>query len=570
MNKYITELNLDYDPFAPGLTAKVFFEGGERRSLVAETIQLLHDGSMLIAVTGPLGSGKSTIAREVRRCMGADAVCISISATLFMNQAQFLDAIGNQLPKHKHIAATPNIETGITRLKQFAAELDLEAQSLVLLVDDAHELSAEVLELIEALVRRSGKSFVRVMLFGERQLNNLLQNTLTDELQANLVQFELASFTTEDTLEYLRLKMAAAGLSSPLPFSGRIIGEIQNSSNGMPAAINALAADFLSSGAVSESASSPDDVDFVPEGKAFNFDAQDHMQFDLDMADEEPREDFYSESSTDCDEEQVASQAVWIEQIANYRYQIAASAVAVILIITLFVWDNGEISTADSLSAEIVTNSDSGNINRIQLTPPLAGAVNVDSLVPGSNETGATPNIDLSGPASIAEPSSLQAEQAEIASPAAASNAPAPVATASESSIVAVEVPQPRAAAPKVAAPKAVERVQPAPATISKLSVFEQQLLGYAANSYTIQILGSHSEANVQKFIAGKTIAEPLGYYETRHENKPWFVVLSGNFRDRAAASTAVEKLPSALRDMSPWIRSVGDIQRDIRQLNKL
>lgn len=570
MNKYIKELNLDYDPFAPGLPAKVFFEGGERRSLVEEAIQLLHDGSTLIAVTGPLGSGKSTVAREVRRCMGADAVCISISATLFMNQSQFLDAVGNQLPKHKHIAAAPNVETAITRLKQFSAELDLEAQSLVLLVDDAHELGAEVLELIEELVRGSGKSFVRVMLFGERQLNNLLQNTLTDTFQANLVHFELASFTTEDTLEYLQIKMGAAGLSSPLPFSGRIIGEFQNSSNGMPAAINALASDFLSTGEMMVSVNSSVDTDFIPEGKSFNFDAQDHMQFDLDMADEDSEEYSDPESIADIEDEHGESRAAWIGQVLNYRYQIAASALAVVLLVTLLVWNTDAVTTTSSLPVELASNLDSGGVNRIQLSPPLAGAVNEQSSAPALIEPVASSDINMLTSEVVADTASVQVEPATIASTVAASSVQAPIAAVSESNAAATAASGLSAEAPKVAVAKAAEKAQPVSPASAKLSAFEQQLLSYAANSYVIQVLGSHSEANVQKFIAGKAIAEPLGYYETRHENKPWFVVLAGNYRDRAAANTVVDKLPSALRDMSPWIRPVGDIQRDLRQLNKL
>jgi len=126
----------------------------------------------------------------------------------------------------------------------------------------------------------------------------------------------------------------------------------------------------------------------------------------------------------------------------------------------------------------------------------------------------------------------------------------------------------------KTAAPSVVAAAKPvarptAPAN-SNLSGFEKELMQYAANTYTIQILGSHSEANVKKFVSDKALTQKHGYYETRHENKPWFVVVAGNFRDRAAANAVIDQLPASLRSMQPWIRSVADVQRDIRKLNNL
>ena len=191
MKEYVNEFDLAYDPFAAGAPSRDFFAGGERRLLVDQIIELSLDGNMLAAVTGPLGSGKTTVGRELCNRYGTDAACVLIPATLFMNQAQFLDALGRLLPKHKHIAALPDVATGVKRLRQYAAELDLEAQSLVLVVDDAHELSAEVIELIDDIVSSSSRSGVRAILLGEKSLVNLLLNTLTESSQANLAQFDL-------------------------------------------------------------------------------------------------------------------------------------------------------------------------------------------------------------------------------------------------------------------------------------------------------------------------------------------------------------------------------------------
>ena len=580
MNNYLRELNLDYDPFAPGIPAKVFFEGGDRRQLLAEAVQLLHEGSMLVAVTGPLGGGKSTLAREMRRFIGADAVCISISATLFMNQSQFLEAVGNQLPKHKHIGATPSVETGLERLKQFAAELDLEALSLVLLVDDAHELSAEVLEFLEKLIGNSGRAFIRVVLFGERQLNNLLQNTLTQEFQANLVHFELAAFTTQDTMDYLQSKMSAAGLKTPLPFSGRVVGEIHNGSSGIPAAINALAADFLQAGKVMNSENRDIDVEQVPDGKKFNFGAQDQTQFDLDMVDDELIEENLPEPShyEDVSESEHASpRTSWIMLAEANRYQLAASILVVGLIATLFFWNTGATSVSGNPALEVATRPDNGNAHRIQLPPPVAATASAEvAAIAPIPLHAAEPSTQLLS----ATTDSVQSLAATTASNVESVIESAPVkATESngENLVAAITeaTPAPLVPVAPIAIPVATvvataTNTESASSSVSRLSGFEQKLMSYSASSFSIQVLGSHSEANVQKFVAGKSIADIHGYYETRHLNKPWFVVVAGNYNDRASANAAITRMPQPIQDSKPWIRSLSQIQRDISQQNNL
>ena len=102
------------------------------------------------------------------------------------------------------------------------------------------------------------------------------------------------------------------------------------------------------------------------------------------------------------------------------------------------------------------------------------------------------------------------------------------------------------------------------------ISDFEKSLLEYPGSSYTVQIMGSHSETNVQRFIEEQLISSQRGYFETRFQEKPWFVVVLGQFENHSDATKAIEELPTPLRSLQPWIRSIADIQSDIRELNSI
>jgi septal ring-binding cell division protein DamX len=70
----------------------------------------------------------------------------------------------------------------------------------------------------------------------------------------------------------------------------------------------------------------------------------------------------------------------------------------------------------------------------------------------------------------------------------------------------------------------------------------------------------------VQTFIQQNNGAEDLFFFETRYQDRPWFVVVYGNYPNRSAARQAIEQLPQPLKDLQPWARSLADIQSDIRR----
>ena len=53
--------------------------------------------------------------------------------------------------------------------------------------------------------------------------------------------------------------------------------------------------------------------------------------------------------------------------------------------------------------------------------------------------------------------------------------------------------------------------------------------------------------------------------FETILKGKPWYVAVTGPYRDKSAAFMAIGKLSPSLRNEKPWPRSVAGIQSDIR-----
>ena len=147
-----------------------------------------------------------------------------------------------------------------------------------------------------------------------------------------------------------------------------------------------------------------------------------------------------------------------------------------------------------------------------------------------------------------------------------------PVARSSSAAPTASPTPAPTS--PALAATLQAPATPVSPAAASPLqqnrlsgSAFERQLLAMPAGSFTLQILGASSEANVQAFVEryGGGLRQTLGYYRSQRGGAPWFIVAYGEFTTREQASATLRRLPQALSAAGPWVRPIAAAQAEIR-----
>ena len=547
MNKYMQWLDLDFDPFVPSSSSRDFYCSGDRQTLLDQIVEFSLYSNAMIAVTGPLGAGKTTLATNFCERFADEAVCVRVAATLFMNQGQFLDALQSSLS----FKPAPGLDTefAINQICQYAAELDLEARSLIIIIDDAHELSAEVLQLLTKLLDSCVDSSIHALLLGERQLDNLLQNTLTNEAQDRLAVFPLDGFASDETHDYIRFKLATAGFNKEMPLEGGVVGAIHNASQGMPGAINGLIANALNAAAPAvavapaPSIGAPtavmdelDDIDeFGPLTSGERFAGIDDIeQFEGLHA---------SERLESGDEDGAADmQLTWLAGVQP-RYLSAAAILLVLLTGTLLFWDASP---------------------RVTESLPIPVAIAPAAIPPVQDEPELIPTSIAETPAAVA----VVAAAAITKTANAVSSAPVDAIIAEA---VSVEENEPVQVAAQEAVANVVEQVAEVPVleatpVLAEVSAFEGLLLQEAPESFAVQLSASRSEANISAFVGQLTGTQPVGYFETRHQGGPWFVAVLAPFSDRDQATRAISALPEKMRSNQPWIRSVAGIQTDIRE----
>ena len=526
INKYIHWLNLDFDPFEPGATSRDFYCSGHRQKLLDQIVEFSLYSNAMIAVTGPMGAGKTTLATNFCERFADEAVCVKVDATLFMNQNQFLETLQGALGFKFWGSLDAN--SSIDQICRYAAELDLEARSLILIIDDAHELSAEALQLLTKLLDSCVDSSIHALLFGGNQLDSLLQSILTDDSQERLAIFPLDGLASDETLEYIRFKLATARFTNELPIDVGIIDLIHNSSRGIPGAINNLVADALNS--VAPACESNDFAGISPTSNGNSIEqVDDYERIGV-------QEGYDSAESRDLEQ-------AWVASI-EFRYWAAAAVVVLLTGALLF----GDTSPGDRQLIPIA----------VAVTPGATQVIEVERL---ADLAVFVPLLTSADQAVVAELEGFQVTGA------AAQDQSNSIDVAIVEEVVAAEAVAAVNNDVEVAETIVEVAVEEQTAVITIASSFVERLLQASPGTYAVQLLASHSEASIIEFIVQLGGDHPAGYFETRYQNKPWFVGVLAPFDDRDEATGIISSLPAILRSNEPWVRSVAGIQTDIRKL---
>ena len=292
------------------------------------------------------------------------------------------------------------------------------------------------------------------------------------------------------------------------------------------------------------------------------------------------------------------ARSVPLRLAAARNYWLAAGGLMLLVLAVIVFWRIPDEPSSGTIELAAPVASRAGDSASVM--PPTSGQISRPtadrSVVEPDLETvsSAAPVIantaELSQPASPQRPASperatsperVDSEQAmlapdEIGVAAVSVSEARPVARRSSAAPTASPTPAPTRAAtpPTLATTRQAPATPVSPAAASPLqqnrlsgSAFERQLLAMPAGSFTLQILGASSEANVQAFVErnGGGLRQTLGYYRSQRGGAPWFIVAYGEFTTREQASATLRRLPQALSAAGPWVRPIAAAQAEIR-----
>src|ERR1700691_45826 len=192
-----------------------------------------------VVITGEIGSGKTTLIESFLKEVPADVVVAQINQTQ-VSPIDFLQAVLVQFGFSPFKMRKAEL---IATLNQFLIEQYAAGRKVLLIVDEAQNLSMRVLEEIRMLsgVETTKEKVLRIILAGQPELNHKLDAPELEQLTQRVrLRFHLPALSSAETHAYILHRLEVAGSQGRQIFSSDTFEPIFRFTGGVPRLINTL------------------------------------------------------------------------------------------------------------------------------------------------------------------------------------------------------------------------------------------------------------------------------------------------------------------------------------------
>ena len=163
-----------------------------------------------VVITGEIGSGKTTLIESFLRQLDSDVVIAQINQTQ-VNAVEFLQSVLVQFGFSPFKMKKAEL---IATLNSFLIEQYAAGRKVLLIIDEAQNLSLKVLEEIRMLsgIESTKEKVLRIILAGQPELNEKLDSPELVQLTQRIrLRFHLGALSRDDLRAYVRHRLEVAG-----------------------------------------------------------------------------------------------------------------------------------------------------------------------------------------------------------------------------------------------------------------------------------------------------------------------------------------------------------------------
>jgi type II secretory pathway predicted ATPase ExeA len=192
-----------------------------------------------VVITGEIGAGKTTLIETFLRELTSDVVVAQINQTQ-LNPTAFLQTVLVQFGFSPFNMKKPEV---LATLNQFLMEQHVSGRKVLLIVDEAQNLSQKVLEEVRMLsgVETAKEKALRIILAGQPELNGKLNSPeLVQLAQRVRLRFHLSALTRSEMVTYIEHRLEVAGSHGRKIFADDTLPTLYRYTGGVPRLVNTL------------------------------------------------------------------------------------------------------------------------------------------------------------------------------------------------------------------------------------------------------------------------------------------------------------------------------------------
>jgi general secretion pathway protein A len=237
---YKEYFGLKETPFSIVPDPHYLYMSDNHREALAHLLYGINSDNGFVLLTGDVGTGKTTVCRCLLEQMpeGSDiAFILNPRLTVKELLACICDELGIHCPE-----GNVSNKIFIDRINHYLLDANLKGRRTVLILEEAQNLSPNVLEQIRLLtnLETNERKLLQIIMVGQPELNEMLSRHELRQLKQRITaRYHLGPLTKQEVAAYVVHRLSVAGVERRL-FSPSSLDRLFRLSGGIPRLINLL------------------------------------------------------------------------------------------------------------------------------------------------------------------------------------------------------------------------------------------------------------------------------------------------------------------------------------------
>ena len=229
---------LTHKPFQLSPDPKFFFASDHHKKALSYLKYGLGQREGFIIITGPIGTGKSTLARNLLSDVDGSNIIAAQLVTTMLEPAELLEMVARAYGLEP---ADNNKATVLQAIESYLMSLHQQGKRAVLLVDEAQNLPAESVEELRMLsnFQIGNRPLFQSFLLGQDELRDIIRSPGMEQFRQRIIaSSHLRAFTAEETRDYIQHRLVQAGWQNNPQITSDAFDLIHAQTGGVPRMVN--------------------------------------------------------------------------------------------------------------------------------------------------------------------------------------------------------------------------------------------------------------------------------------------------------------------------------------------
>ncbi len=237
---YLNHFHLAEPPFSIAPNPRYLYLSQRHQEALAHLLYGVHGDGGFVLLTGAVGAGKTTVCRRLLEQI-PDSCDVAYIFNPRLSVAELLATICTEFGI-ECLAGNASIKVFVDCINAYLLDAHARGRHTVLIIDEAQNLSADVLEQMRLLtnLETDQRKLLQIILLGQSELTDMLARPELRQLAQRIIaRYHLDPLSRKEVAAYVQHRLDVAGAQRQL-FPARLMRRLYRLSGGVPRLINVI------------------------------------------------------------------------------------------------------------------------------------------------------------------------------------------------------------------------------------------------------------------------------------------------------------------------------------------